>query len=199
MTKRTRDVTKAEKLRPDKNSLPSEEATPEPVLRKPKCWESFFRAQRHPVLRSQCLTALMAGTPIVVDRVPTPALLDVLLLAFTARTYHEAEIVALGTPLLASEGDLVPEGDGAADAPGAAWDALKDRIREEWARPDFTSRVFASIHGRWADAILRGAEEFSCAEELYIPAMVEWYLAQQVPEYFSVELSDEVAKKGRRK
>lgn len=56
-------------------------------------WEQCFVSQSSPVLRSQLLAALMAGTQIEADRVPVPALLDAVVLATTARNYCEAEIV----------------------------------------------------------------------------------------------------------
>ena len=143
-----------------------EEAKPDDNgLRKPLCWETFFMCQRSPVLRSQMLTTLMAGTPIEAERVPVAALLDVVLIAMAARQYCAAEI---------------------ADD----YRALLSRTEELWARPDWTTRVFSSLHAGTANFILKGSTEFTCAEDLYIPSMVAWYMRYDPPSYFTKELTE---------
>jgi hypothetical protein len=117
------------------------------------CWEDFFRCQRSPVLRSQLLTALMAGTPLVVDRLPSASLLDVVLLATAARNHCDAEIVD-------------------------DYAALLQRARDEWAAPGWTALVFDQQHGNKANYILQGSDWFDNHEESYIPDMVAWYLRQ---------------------
>lgn len=142
---------------------------------RPKCWESFFRCQPNPVLRSQLLASLLDKTPLVVARIPTVALLDAVLLATAARSHCEAEIVD-------------------------DYQALLDRTNETWRAPDWTSKVFSSIHGAKADFILtQGAVEFLAAEDAYIPEMVQWYLGQAAPQYFARELESEVDIKKWRK
>jgi hypothetical protein len=128
-------------------------------------WMQFFTCQRNPILRSELLTALLAGTSLEESRVPTVLLLDVVLLAFAARTYHDAEIV----------NDFM---------------GLCERTEEEWSRPDWTCRVFNSIHGNAANWILKGSKEFGCSEDRYIPEMVGFYLSHEVPNYFVRELED---------
>jgi hypothetical protein len=147
-------------------------AKPQAQLR-PLCWESFFRCQRSPMLRSQLLTALMAGTQLIMERVPTVSLLDALLLATATRYYCEAEIVD-------------------------DYDGLVARTSETWKRPDWSTKTFSSVHANVANFILLGTKEFNCAEDAYIPAMASWYLAQDPPEYFTKELT-EVDLKRRKK
>jgi hypothetical protein len=129
-----------------------------------KCWETFFRCQPNPIIRSQLLTALLAGSTIQVDRVPTVALQDVLMLALGARKYCDAEIVD-------------------------SWQNLKERVFDVWARPDFTHRMMDQTHCLWCSAVVhRGAEEFLNSEERYVPAMVAWYLGHASPSYFVKEI-----------
>jgi hypothetical protein len=109
------------------------------------------------------LTALMAGTPLEAARIPTAALLDALLIAFAARTYCEAELVD-------------------------DFSALMHRVDEEWKRPDWTTKVFDSLHGCAANFILLGSTEFAAIEERYIPEFVAWYINHDVPTYFDREL-----------
>lgn len=123
---------------------------------RPRCWESFFMCQPSPVLRSQLLTALMAGTVLEAECVPTSALLDVVLLATAAREHCNAEIVD-------------------------DYEALLQRTRDEWNRPDWTTRVFDSIYANKANQILQGRTEFHSECE-YVPRMVAWYLAHEAPE-----------------
>lgn len=132
-------------------------------LRAPS-WELFFKDQRHPVMRSQLITALMAGKPLVTERVPVPTLLDVVLLSFASRVYHEAEIVD-------------------------DFHALLRLTDETWKAPMWTRRVFDQTHMNAANYVLKGVEEFACYEEQYIPDMVRFYLENDVPEYFSKELT----------
>ena len=133
--------------------------------RKPLCWESFFQCQRSPILRSEMLTVLMAGTPLEAERVPTPSLLDAVLIAMAAREYYDAEIVD----------DFA---------------ALCSRTEELWSKPDWTERVFSSVHSGTANFVLKGSREFTCAEDLYISAMVGWYMRHDPPQYFSKELTE---------
>jgi hypothetical protein len=131
----------------------------------PLCWETFFSCQRHSVLRSQLLAALMAGTPVEAARLPNATLLDAVLLATAAREFCDAEIVD-------------------------DYAALLDRTAEEWARPDWTCRVFSSIHAMWAGFIIsHGTRNFDEVSARYIPDMVAWYLRQEVPQYFKKELA----------
>jgi len=161
----------SKKAQPKAQTAASAVAPPEAQLttraqQRPKCWESFFHCQPVPVLRSQLLTTLMAGTPLDAARVPHGALLDAVLLAPACRSYHQAEIVD-------------------------DYQGLLDRTEEEWRAPNWTARVFSSIHGNAASFILHGAREFSCAEEQYIPAMAAWYIQHDAPAYFARELSEE--------
>jgi hypothetical protein len=134
----------------------------------PVCWEAFFRCQRSPLFRSQLLMALLSGTTIQVDHLPITMLLDVVLLATAARGYCEAEIVD-------DYGSLVA------------------KVREVWDRPDYTARVFDSIHGLAANFIVyHGRRKFACFEEEYIPIMVGWYLRHESPNYFKREIETKV-------
>jgi hypothetical protein len=132
---------------------------------RPKPWELFFKCQRHPVLRSQLLTSLMAGTRFEAERLPTSTLLDAVLIAAAARQEHNAEVID-------------------------NYQALLDRTETAWSAPNWCAQVFSSIHGRWADRILKGTQGFDTPEEKYIPAMVGWYLEQDPPEYFAKELTE---------
>jgi len=130
------------------------------------CWETFFLCQRNPVLRSQVLAALMTGTRLVVAHLSTPLCLDVVLLGFAARVYCDAEVVD-------------------------DWAELLRRTEEEWERPDWTCRVFSSIHACAASAIVKGQViNFTCSEEQYIPDLVQYYLEHDLPEYFSREIEE---------
>ena len=135
---------------------------------RPRCWEYFFMCQLNPVLRSQVLTALMAGTVLEVKRVPTSTLLDVVLLATAAREHCESEVVD-------------------------DYEALLQRTRDEWNRPDWTTRVFDSLYANKANYILQGSTTFH-SESAYVPSMVAWYLAHETP-----ELLDPVPKVVRKK
>jgi hypothetical protein len=142
-------------------------------VERPKAWESFFRCQPNPILRSQLLTGLMAGTRLETERIPTPALLDAVLIAAAARQAHNAEVID-------------------------DFQGLLDRTEAAWSRPDWCARVFSSIHGRWADRILKGTQGFDTPEENYIPAFVGWYLDHDPPEYFERELTEhDLKKRGR--
>jgi hypothetical protein len=140
---------------------------------RPLAWESFFRCQRSPILRSQLLTALMAGTQLIMERVPTSGLLDALLLSTATRNYCEAEIID-------------------------DYDGLIARTAETWKRPDWSTKVFSSIHANAANFILLGTKEFNCSEDAYIPSMVSWYLAQDPPQYFAKELTEADLKKRKK-
>jgi hypothetical protein len=130
-------------------------------------WPFFFQCQRYPILRSQILTALMSGTPLVVDRLPTYILLDVILLATACREYHNAEIVD-------------------------SYDELLKQTEEHWRKPDWTAKVFSSIHCNWADAIInRGIRDFESAETRYIPAFTGWFLEHDAPKYIDKELQED--------
>lgn len=124
-----------------------------------KCWETFFVCQPNPVLRSELITSMLVGTPLQFERVPTVALLDAVLLASTARVYCESEIVD-------------------------DFKALCDRVEEEWRRPEWSCRVFSSIHGNAANFIVNhGRQKFAGCEEQYIVDMVTWYLGHDAPDY----------------
>ena len=141
-------------------------------------WETFFYCQRSPVLRSQLLMALMCGTVLEVDRVPVKALMDAVLLAFTARLYCSAEIVD-------------------------DWARLLERTLEVWdARdPDRRTAVFDQTHLSTGFYILYGkTDQFCCYEDRYIPDMVGAYLLQDPPTYFDRELeTEDEVKRWRRK
>jgi hypothetical protein len=168
MTRRSRTEVKPE--RSSKAAKSDEfglyDVTPIGFSRQRKCWEVFFQCQRSPVLRSQMLTTLMAGTALQAECVPTSSLLDAVLISFAARVYCEAEVVDDYARLL-------------------------ERTEELWRAPDWTSRVFNSIHGNTANFIINhGAREFVCAEEQYVPLMARWYLEHDCPEYFETELTE---------
>jgi hypothetical protein len=146
----------------------------EVVAAKTRCWESFFRCQKSPILRSQMLTTLMAGTPLQMEHLPMASLLDALLLAFTARTYCEAELID-------------------------DYEGLKRRTDDTWKRADWTTKMFDSIHVRAANFIILGSEELAACEEAYIPTMVAWYLGHDVPQYFAHELETDAEVKAHRR
>jgi hypothetical protein len=126
-------------------------------------WEFFFRDQRAPVLRSQMITALMAGHPFEVERLPTATLLDAVVLSMAARNYLDAEIVD-------------------------DYNALLERTDAVWKEPTWSRRVFDQTHCGAADFIIRGATAFTCYEDMYIPQFVSSLLEQDPPEYFKREL-----------
>ena len=136
-----------------------------PVGRAPY-WEVFFRQQRSPLLRSQLITAVMAGKQFETDRLPKAALADAVLLSMAARNYVEAEIV-----------DDYP--------------ALLRRTDETWKEPDWTCKVFDQSHTGTVDFIVRGVTttRFTCAEDAPIPGLVEWLLDHDCPDYFAEELA----------
>lgn len=127
------------------------------------CWEVFFRDQRSPLLRSQLITALMSGHQLEVERLPHGALLDAVVLSMTTRNYLDAEIVDDYTVLLR-------------------------HVDELWRDPMWTRRVFDQYHSNAAGFIVRGSTKFVCAEDLYIPDLVRWFLEHEPPQYFSEEL-----------
>lgn len=132
-------------------------------------WNIFFRDQRCPFIRSQLITAMLAGQALEVDRIPTISLLDVLLLASTGRNYFEAEIID-------------------------DFDALKKRVDEAWSQPNWTCRIFDQYHRNAASFILSaGTTHFACHEDAYIPDLMEWMLQNEPPQYFVEEF--EVKKK----
>jgi hypothetical protein len=129
-------------------------------------WVAFFSCQTSPVLRSQMLTVLMAGTQLEAARVPIASLLDAVLIAFAARTYCEAEIVD-------------------------NFRSLCDRTEELWKDPAWTTKVFDSMHANAANFIINhGSREFAAVEEQYIPEFVAWYLGHDCPDYFEYELTE---------
>ncbi len=147
------------------SAVEPEDQPPLPQDQQPLAWETFFRCQPNPVLRSQLITALLAGVPLQVDRIPTPVLLDAVLLAFAARTYCEAEIVD-------------------------DFQTLCDRAEEEWRQPDWTTKVFSQLHACAANFIINhGSKSFSGVEEQYIVPMVRWYLGHAAPDYEMKELT----------
>ena len=136
------------------------------ISRQCKCWEIFFYEQRNPVLRSQMLTILMAGTPMEAERVPKAALLDALLLAYAARRYYSAEIID-------------------------DFQVLVERVKEEWERPTWTTKVFSNSHANAAAFIVyQGARSLDDCEHQYLLNMVEWYLGHDCPNYFDEELTE---------
>lgn len=129
-------------------------------------WPRFFYCSRSPVLRSQLLTALLAGTPLTAERLPTTALADAVLLCEGARRYHAAEVVD--------------------DFAG-----LCRRVEEKWAEPAWTTRVFDQLYLNAVGFVTRFRSD--CALEMpetgWIPEMVGWYLEHGVPEYFRREVT----------
>lgn len=127
-------------------------------------WDFFFKCQRSPILRSQLLTALMAGTPLEIDRVPRAALLDALLLATVSRQYHEAEIVD-------------------------DYQGLVRRADESWRDPQFTHATMDQIHGGTISFLCYGYDiDLTTVETNYIAGMVGSVLRSEPPVYFSKEL-----------
>jgi hypothetical protein len=103
---------------------------------------------------------MMAGTVVETERCSEASLADFLLMAFTSRVYHEAEVVD-------------------------DYEALLTRIREVWSRSEFTHHVFDSTHLRAAAYIaFQNCEEFSCPEEDYISALIGGWFEVDPPEYF---------------
>ena len=152
------------KPRKNKPTIIDQEITFGKAGQKAPGWEVFFHDQRSPLLRSQLITALMSGHQLEVERLPTQVLLDAVLLSMTTRNYLEAEIVD-------------------------DYQGLLSRTDEKWKDPMWTRRVFDQMHAGTADFIIRGTNEFKCAEDLYIPELVQWWLEHDVPEYFSEELA----------
>lgn len=128
------------------------------------CWETFFRDQRSPLLRSQLITALMSGHQLEVERLPHGALLDAVVLSMTTRNYLDAEIIDDYTALLR-------------------------HVDQLWRDPMWTRRVFDQYHTAAAGFIVRGSDKFVCTEDLYIPDLVRWLLEHEPPQYFSEELA----------
>lgn len=149
-------VKKAKRVKEPDEAARADAPPPDPLSN----WRTFFCRQRHPLLRSNVTATLMAGRVMEVERLPKAALLDALLLAFTARTYFDAEVV-----------DDFP--------------ALLRRADEVWREPGWSCRVFDQAHCAVADFIIRGSAEFVCREDLYIPAMVGRILAEDPPAYFA--------------
>jgi hypothetical protein len=132
-------------------------------------WDIFFRCQRYPILRSQVLVALMAGTVTPTERVPVAALLDVFVLATAARERVDADIV-----------------DNYAE--------LERRVREEWDGERF--HVMSSQHGNCASSIVYlNADRkaiFDRPEDSYIPAMLsKLFEVEEVPQYIGQEMTEE--------
>lgn len=127
-------------------------------------WELFFRDQRAPFVRSQLVTAIMAGRVLEVERLPVIALLDAVLLATAARVYLEAEIID-------------------------DYQTLLRRADDAWKDPMWTCRVFDQTHSAAANFVIQGSTEFKCYEEAYIPDFVARMLEQDPPVYFKKELA----------
>jgi hypothetical protein len=128
-------------------------------------WMQFFKCQTSPVLRSQLVTALLSGRLLEAERVPSQVLLDLALLSTASRQECNAEIVD-------------------------DYRVLLRRVSREWGAPDWTARRMWSIHAATADFIVLGAEvTFEDPEVRYLPALVAWYLNQDVPRYFKKELA----------
>lgn len=136
-------------------------------------WDTFFRDQRNPVLRSQLITALMAGKQLELDRLPAAVLLDVVLMSMTTRNYFEAEIID-------------------------DYEGLLRRTEEKWRDPLWCCKVFDQRHSCTASFILMGTKEFKCPEDQYIPDLVQWYLEHDPPLYFEKELTEADVKKHRK-
>jgi len=143
--------------------LSPERAVPKEAPEQAPYWAFFFQDQRSPLLRSQLVTALLAGTPLEVERLPPGALLDAVLFCMAAREYHSAEIID-------------------------DYSALLRRTDTLWKEPTHSRKVFDQIHSSTADFVLRGLNEFAAYEESYIPELVGWYLNHDAPEYFGKEL-----------
>jgi hypothetical protein len=126
-------------------------------------WSNFFRDQRCPVVRSQLITALMAGRQLEVERLPTAALADAVMLSMVSRYYFEAEII-----------DDYP--------------ALLRTTEAKWKEPMFCHEVFNQMHLSTVSFVVRGSDELVCYEDQYIPSLVGWWLNHDVPEYFAKEL-----------
>jgi hypothetical protein len=127
-------------------------------------WDFFFRDQRSPVLRSMLVVALMAGKAWEVDRLPTDAMLDAVLLSCACRANHTAEVVD-------------------------DFEALLRRTSEVWKSPMWTRKTFDQVHSCTASFIvLQGTSGFGNFEERYIPDLAGWYLARDAPKYFTKEL-----------
>jgi hypothetical protein len=127
-------------------------------------WETFFKCQRSPFLRSQLITALMAGTALEIERLPPATLLDVVILSMITREYYSAEIID-------------------------DYAALLRHTDAVWREPMWTCKIFDQAHMVTADFILRGSSELVCYEDAYLPSLVEFYLEHDVPEYFSSEVA----------
>lgn len=135
-----------------------------PVDDKAPYWKLFFRDQRSPLVRSQLITALMSGHVLEVERLPVGALPDVVLFAMAARNYLDAEIVD-------------------------DYNELLQRTDDKWKDPLWSCKTFDQYHSQAVSAaIMWGTTHFKCAEEQYIPDLVEWLLQHDPPEYFSEEL-----------
>jgi hypothetical protein len=127
-------------------------------------WEVFFKCQRSPVLRSQLITALMAGKPLEVERLPPAALLDVVMLSMVTREYYQAEIID----------DYV---------------ALLRKTDTIWREPMWTCKIFDQYHLHTADYVVRGSTELVSYEDRYLPGLVQWYLNAEAPSYFKEEIT----------
>jgi hypothetical protein len=126
-------------------------------------WEVFFKYQRSPFLRSQLITALMAGKPLEVERLPPATLLDVVMLAMVTREYYHAEIID-------------------------DYQALLRRTDALWKEPMWTCKIFDQYHLHTADYVVRGSTELVCYEDQYLPSLVGWILEHDSPTYFAKEL-----------
>lgn len=142
-------------------------------------WETFFARQRSPVLRSQVITALQAGTPFAYEAVPTAALLDVAVVARVCRYHHTAEVVDDYTSLLR-------------------------RIDELWKRPDWTTKVFDQAHAPMVSAaIWWDSKELNDWDphEYYAVDLIGGYLELEEPlEFFDTVVTDltQIKKGGKR-
>lgn len=142
------------------------EPTPPVPTQQGPDWSRFFYCSRNPVLRSQLLTALLAGTPLTAERLPTAALADAVLLCEGARRYHSAEVVD--------------------DFAG-----LCRRVEEKWAEPTWTARTFDQLYLQAVGSVTRSRSDsaLELPETGWIPNMVGWYLEHGVPEYFRQEVT----------
>jgi hypothetical protein len=128
-------------------------------------WAYFFQRQKYPMLRSQLITALQAGTPLEIESLPEPLLLDAALFARACRSHFDAEVV--------------DDYQGLLNRIDAAWKAWKLEIDEEH-KPKFDSPHRDAVSA----AIWFGSDEFTTPETQYIPALVDEYLSVDEPPKF---------------
>lgn len=132
----------------------------------PREWQLFWQCQRSPVLRSQVVAALLAGTVIEVERLPRALLADVAVLATVTRTCCDAEIVD-------------------------DYQALLQRVEEVWQEPTWTCRTFDSPYLGWLHFVLLGSVNLEVPEVAWMPDWIEELLEQDMPGYLAPEKKKE--------